>query len=175
MAARAVFLDRDGTLNHPAAPGDYITEPRGLRLFDGAAQAVALLRSLGYLCVVVSNQRGVSLGLMSAQGLRAVDDRLRELAAVDASYYCTHGLAERCACRKPRAGLLVRASAELDIDLSRSWMVGDRQSDCEAGRRVGCRTVLVAPRDGALLAAAHRIATTTPAARSLGPSGALAA
>ena len=157
MTVRAVFLDRDGTLNRPAGPGDYITAPDQLRLLGGAATAVALLRSAGYACVVVSNQRGVSLGLMTAAALRAVDDRLRALAAIDASYYCTHGLHEACACRKPRAGLLIRAAAELDIDLQRSWIVGDRESDCEAGRRVGCRSLLIEPRDGALLAAARSI------------------
>jgi D-glycero-D-manno-heptose 1,7-bisphosphate phosphatase len=108
---------------------------------------------------VASNQRGVALGVMSHQDLRAVDARLRELVRIDHSFYCVHGLEDRCPCRKPRAGLLIRAAAELELDLARSWMVGDRETDREAGRRVGCQTVHVAPEDGALLAAARQITT----------------
>jgi D-glycero-D-manno-heptose 1,7-bisphosphate phosphatase len=157
MIRYAVFLDRDGTLNRPAAPGDYITEPSALELLSGADEAVARLHDAGYLCVVVSNQRGVALRRMTAAQLNAVDERLRELVAVDHSYYCTHGLEDRCACRKPEPGLLIRAGAELKIDLARSWMVGDRETDCEAGRRAGCRTIQVQPHDGALLAAVNSI------------------
>lgn len=157
MSCRAVFLDRDGTLNRPAAPGDYITEPSALRLLDGADQAVARLHDAGYVCVVVSNQRGVSLGRMTGAQLVAVDERLRELVAVDHSYYCIHGLDDRCACRKPEPGLLIRAGVELELDLTSSWMIGDRETDCEAGRRAGCRTIQVQPQDGALLSAVHSI------------------
>lgn len=157
MIHRAVFLDRDGTLNRPAAPGEYIAEPSALRVLGGADEAVARLRDAGYLCVVVSNQRGVALGRMTGAQLAAVDERLRELVAVDHSYYCTHGLDDRCACRKPEPGLLTRAGAELDLDLTRSWMIGDRETDCEAGRRAGCRTIRVEPEDGALLAAVNSI------------------
>jgi D-glycero-D-manno-heptose 1,7-bisphosphate phosphatase len=156
---RAVFLDRDGTINRPALPGEYIKCPQEFALLGGAVEAVALLRRSGYACVVVSNQRGVALRLMSKLELAAVDTRLRELVDIDRSYYCTHGLEDRCACRKPEPGMLVRAAAELELDLARSWMVGDSESDCEAGRRVGCRTVRLQPRDGALLEAARMIAT----------------
>jgi D-glycero-D-manno-heptose 1,7-bisphosphate phosphatase len=153
----AVFLDRDGTLNVPAAPGEYVSDPSDLRLLDGAAEAVALLRRAGYACIVVSNQRGVSLAKMSDAQLAAVDARLLELVEIDRSYYCTHGLDDGCDCRKPRPGLLLRAGAELKLDLSRSWMIGDSDTDCEAGRRAGCRTVKVKPTDGTLLAVATEI------------------
>jgi D-glycero-D-manno-heptose 1,7-bisphosphate phosphatase len=153
----AVFLDRDGTLNVPAAPGEYVSDPHELRLLDGAAEAVALLRRAGYACVIVSNQRGVSLAKMSQAQLDAVDTRLRELVQIDGSYYCTHGLEDGCDCRKPRPGLLLGAAAELALDLSRSWMIGDSETDCEAGRRAGCRTVKVKPADGTLLAVATEI------------------
>lgn len=154
----AVFLDRDGTLNVPAAAGEYVSDPGELRLLDGAAEAVTRLRRAGYVCVVVSNQRGVSLAKMSQAQLDAVDTRLRELVDIDRSYYCTHGLEDGCECRKPHPGLLLRAGAELQLDLSRSWMIGDSDTDCEAGRRAGCRTVKVKPTDGMLLAAATEIA-----------------
>jgi D-glycero-D-manno-heptose 1,7-bisphosphate phosphatase len=156
----AVFLDRDGTLNRPARPGDYISQPAELTLLDGVCDAVSLLRERDYVLVVASNQRGVSLGVMTAEQLQAVDARLHELVELDASYYCTHGHEDRCDCRKPEAGLLTRAAAELELDLKRSWMVGDNDTDIEAGHRAGCQTIKVAPRDGALLEAARRIALT---------------
>jgi D-glycero-D-manno-heptose 1,7-bisphosphate phosphatase len=153
----AVFLDRDGTLNRAAAPGAYVCAAGELELLGGAAAAVELVRRAGYLCVVVSNQRGVALGQMSGDDLIAVDARLRELVMLDGAYYCTHGLENGCGCRKPEPGLLLRAARDLGIDLRASWMVGDSATDVEAGRRAGCRTLRVRPVDGALLAAAQTI------------------
>jgi D-glycero-D-manno-heptose 1,7-bisphosphate phosphatase len=159
---RAVFLDRDGTLNRAARPGEYIRAAYEVELLGGAATAVAHLARAGYLCVVVSNQRGVALGDMTKEDLHAVDARLRDLVAtggaeLNASYYCTHGLDDGCDCRKPEPGLLMRAARELDIELAASWMVGDSATDAEAGARAGCRTLRVRPVDGALLAAAQTI------------------
>jgi D-glycero-D-manno-heptose 1,7-bisphosphate phosphatase len=153
----AAFLDRDGTLNRPAPAGEYIETPEQLVLLPGAAEAVELLHAHGYVCVVVSNQRGVALGRMSAAGLSAVDARLRATVAVDASYYCTHGLPAACPCRKPAPGLLVRAARDHGLDLARSWMVGDSDTDMQAGARAGCRSLRVAPEPGALLHAAQTI------------------
>jgi len=159
---RAVFLDRDGTLNRAALPGEYVQAAYEVELLGGAAAAVAMLARAGYLCVVVSNQRGVALGHMTGEDLHAVDARLRDLVAaggaeLDATYYCTHGLDDGCDCRKPEPGLIMRAARELDIELSASWMVGDSAADAEAGARAGCRTLRVRPVDGALLAAAQTI------------------
>jgi histidinol-phosphate phosphatase family protein len=159
MAAlrRAAFLDRDGTLNRPPAPGRYITTPSDLQLLDGVTDAVQQLRRSGYACVVVSNQRGVALGDMSENDLAAIDSRLRELVDLDGSYYCTHHLNAGCGCRKPEPGMLIRAAAELELDLARSVMIGDSESDLEAGRRVGCIAIKVEPADGALLAAVSEV------------------
>ena len=98
---RAVFLDRDGTLNRAALPGEYVQAAYEVELLGGAAAAVAMLARAGYLCVVVSNQRGVALGHMTGEDLHAVDARLRDLVAaggagLDATYYCTHGLDDGC-------------------------------------------------------------------------------
>ena len=159
---RAVFLDRDGTLNRAALPGEYVQAAYEVELLDGAAAAVALLARAGYLCVVVSNQRGLALGQMTNEDLHAVDVRLRDLVAaggaeLNATYYCTHGLDDGCDCRKPEPGLITRAARELDIELAASWVVGDSATDTEAGVRAGCRTLRVRPVDGALLAAAQTI------------------
>jgi D-glycero-D-manno-heptose 1,7-bisphosphate phosphatase len=157
----AVFLDRDGTVNRPARPGEYVLDPSGVELFAGASEAIALLAEAGFARVVVSNQRCVALGLLDLDGLKAVDGALRarlaaDGASLDASYYCTHDVGA-CTCRKPEPGLLLRAADELALDLDRSWLIGDAESDVEAARRAGCRPIRVEARDGALLDAVRQI------------------
>jgi D-glycero-D-manno-heptose 1,7-bisphosphate phosphatase len=155
---KAVFLDRDGTLNKLAPQGECVRSAGQVDLLRGAAHAVGMLRRSGYLCVIMSNQRGVALGLMTQDELATVDARLRELlGGVDASYYCTHAIGDGCDCRKPEPGLLLRAAAELDIDLGESWMIGDAVTDIDAGVAAGCRTLRVQPVDFSLLDAAHAI------------------
>ncbi|MDP8959538.1 MAG: HAD family hydrolase [Actinomycetota bacterium] len=148
----AVFLDKDGTLveNVP-----YNTDPAGIRLAPGAPEALRLLHGAGRRLVVVSNQSGVARGLFPEGALLGVERRLRELLAdvgvpLGGFYYCPHhpearlvSYRARCRCRKPMPGLLLRAAEELDLDLERSWMVGDILDDVEAGSRSGCRTTLI--------------------------------
>jgi D-glycero-D-manno-heptose 1,7-bisphosphate phosphatase len=150
--ARAVFLDKDGTLveNVP-----YNVDPARIVLAAGAADALRTLASAGYLIVVVSNQSGVARGLFDVSRLADVERALRDLllhegVSLDGFYYCPHlpdgSVAEyaiACECRKPAPGMLLRAADELGIDLDRSWMVGDTLDDVEAGRAAGCRTVFV--------------------------------
>lgn len=150
--ARAVFLDRDGTLIRDR---QYDFRPDALELVPGAGPALRRLRAAGFRLVVVTNQSGVARGYFDEAAVRAVHRRLAALLAVagaplDACYYCPHhpaGPVSRyavdCACRKPRPGLLLGAAADLAIDLARSWMVGDIWDDCRAGAAAGCRTVLV--------------------------------
>jgi D-glycero-D-manno-heptose 1,7-bisphosphate phosphatase len=153
-----VFLDRDGTLNVKPPDGEYVERPEELELLPGAAAAVRMLNRAGLWTGVVTNQRGVALGRMSASDLEAVHERLRRLldleeAHVDAIYACTHGLDE-CECRKPHPGLLLRAQSEHpEIDFARAAIVGDSTSDVQAGRRLGLRTVLIGGADGDLVAA----------------------
>jgi D-glycero-D-manno-heptose 1,7-bisphosphate phosphatase len=146
----AVFLDRDGVLNERPAPHRYVTRPDELRWLPGAAEAVARLCRAGLPILVVSNQRGVARGLVSADTLVVLEAVLqRELARhggrVTAFYYCTHELDDACDCRKPAPGLLVRAAQEHEIALSESVVVGDAESDVEAGRAADCRTIRIAP------------------------------
>jgi histidinol-phosphate phosphatase family protein len=142
---RAVFLDKDGTLvrNVP-----YNVDPERIALAPGAAEGAAALSRRGYRLIVVSNQPGAALGYFTESALAAVERRMRELLAeagaeLDGFYYCPHLPGAGCGCRKPAAGMLVRAAEEKGIDLGRSWMIGDILDDVEAGRRAGCRTVLV--------------------------------
>jgi len=142
----AVFLDRDGTI---ITSVHYLTDPDLVRLIDGAAEAIRALRSAGYAIVVVSNQSAVGRGMLSVERLFEVHEamcrQLAEKAArADGFYFCPAVPAsdDRTAVehpdRKPAPGMLVRASIDLDLDLSRSWMIGDMVSDVLAGRNAGC-------------------------------------
>ncbi len=145
---RWVFLDRDGTLNVKPSPGEYVEHPDALELLPGAGEAVRMLNCAGMWTGVVTNQRGVALGLMSAEDLEAVHERLRFLldldgAYIDAIYACPHGL-DQCTCRKPQPGLVLRAQSEHPtLDLSRAAIVGDSASDMLVGRRLGLMTILI--------------------------------
>jgi D-glycero-D-manno-heptose 1,7-bisphosphate phosphatase len=139
-----VFLDRDGTLIHER---HYLRKPEDLLLLPRAREALSALREHGFLLVVATNQSGIARGLMTENDVRLVHAALAEAlgaaAALHAIYVCPHGPDDRCACRKPSPGLLLQAASELNIDLERSFMVGDKHSDLLAGERVGCRGVLV--------------------------------
>lgn len=148
----AVFIDRDGTLSDEVG---YVNHPRRLRLLPHSAEAIRRLNHARIPVVVVTNQSGVARGYFSEEVLAAVnaamaDQLKREGAHLDALYVCPHHPREGeapfrtdCECRKPKPGLLLRAAGELDLDLRRSWVVGDKPSDILVGHRVGARTVLV--------------------------------
>ena len=152
MTRVAVFLDKDGTLveNVP-----YNADPAKMRLFPGAAEGIRLLGTAGFRLFVVSNQSGVARGHFAEQGLVEVEARLRTLMAeagakLDGFYYCPHypegSVAEYslvCECRKPAPGMILNAGRDHGIDLARSWLIGDILDDVEAGRRAGCRTILI--------------------------------
>jgi histidinol-phosphate phosphatase family protein len=137
---KAVFVDKDGTLveNVP-----YNVDPARIALTPGAADGIAALARHGYRVIVVSNQPGIALGKYERAALGPVIDRLRELVPLDGFYFCPHAPPERCACRKPAPGLLARAAEEHGVSLAESWLIGDILDDIEAGRRAGCRTVLL--------------------------------
>jgi D-glycero-D-manno-heptose 1,7-bisphosphate phosphatase len=149
---RAVFLDKDGTL---IVDVPYNVDPDRMRLTDGAITGLQALHRAGYLLIVVSNQSGVARGLFPEAALRAVEARLRELLdhaglPLAGFYACPHhpdgsvaAYAVACGCRKPAIGLIERAAREHRVDLTQSWMIGDILHDVEAGRRAGCRTILL--------------------------------
>ncbi len=146
--AAAVFLDRDGVLNVKLPEGHYVKTPDELVMLPGAVSALAVLKQLGYLLVVVTNQRGIALGYMDDDDLRRVHGHLRRRlaahgVALDGLYYCPHDDAALCDCRKPQSGMLFRASEELGICLHASYMVGDSAKDVEAGKNAGTKTVRI--------------------------------
>ncbi len=146
----AVFLDRDGTLNVEVVrdgkpyPPDTLA---GFRLHDGAAEACARLKAAGYVLVVATNQPDVGRGKQERAVVEAMHARLRELIpSLDLVQVCCHGGAahgQPCDCRKPAPGMLLDAAARLGLDLTRSWMVGDRWGDIDAGHAAGCRTIFL--------------------------------
>jgi D-glycero-D-manno-heptose 1,7-bisphosphate phosphatase len=146
-ARRAVFLDRDGVLNRAFRDAAGTLRPpsnlAALELVEGAAEACARLREAGFALVVATNQPDVARGTQERSVVEAINEALRRQVELDAVFTCYHDDGDDCACRKPRPGLLLDAAAELGIDLGASFMVGDREQDVEAGRRAGCRTVLV--------------------------------
>jgi D-glycero-D-manno-heptose 1,7-bisphosphate phosphatase len=147
---RTVFLDRDGTINRGAAEGDYIRSPEEVELLPGAAEAIRLLNELPAKVVVVTNQRGIALGLMNEDDLAAVNARLESLLAaegahLDAILHCPHEKGE-CDCRKPGPGMFERAVGEIPgVSLDRAAMIGDAAIDVEAGNRLGLTTIRLGP------------------------------
>jgi D-glycero-D-manno-heptose 1,7-bisphosphate phosphatase len=162
-AQPAVFLDRDGVIIDEV---NYLSGPEQVRLIPGAAEAIARLNQRGIPVVVVTNQSGVARGLFPEEGVAAVHEYLSGLLAaagahVSRYYYCPHhptagrgAYGIDCLCRKPRPGMLLRAAAEMGLDLGRSFLVGDKRSDLEAGARAGARTILVRTGYGQFLAEA---------------------
>lgn len=178
MGRPAVFLDRDGVLNHPVlrpggGPPESPLDASVVRLVGGAAETLARLRAADFALVVVSNQPGAAKGQCTPLALQAVHDRVVDLLSaegieLDGWFYCHHHpegsdplLSGPCSCRKPEPGLLLTAAAKLDLDLAASWMVGDGDADIAAGRRAGCRTVLVEHPD-----TAHRRGSESPDLRA---------
>ena len=140
---RTAFLDRDGTINMKAPEGEYVTSWEGFAFLPGAVEAIALLRERGWRVVVVTNQRGVALGGMSLADVEEIHRRMREAAPLDAVYVCPHER-DSCDCRKPGIGMFLQAQADFpDIRFEECVVIGDAESDMKAGRRLGCRTILV--------------------------------
>lgn len=143
----AVFLDRDGTLN---ADLGYVHRKEDWQWLPGVVETLRRLRAAGYCLVVVSNQSGIARGLFARKDLAALESWVNAQlagrgAAIDAWYHCPHlpEITGPCPCRKPAPGLLLRAAADLGLDLARSWMVGDKMRDVQAGLAAGCRCVLL--------------------------------
>lgn len=145
MANKAVFLDRDGTINR-MLENDYVKTWEEFEFLPGTAEAIRALKAKGYLVIIITNQRGIGKGIMTEEDLGQVHRRMcEELASagayIDDIFYCPHNIEDDCSCRKPKPGLLLQAQAKWDIDLERSFLIGDMDSDIEAGRTVGCATI----------------------------------
>ena len=153
---KAIFLDRDGTINKYVG---FLRSPSEFELLPGVADAVRLINESGYLAIVVTNQPVIARGEVTVSELQVIHDKLETLlghegAYVDGLYYCPHHpdkgfegevkeLKFDCDCRKPKPGLILRAAEDFNIRLEDSWMIGDGKNDVKAGQAAGCRTVLI--------------------------------
>ena len=143
---RAVFLDRDGVLNHAIVKNGKPYPPAtlaDLTIVPDAPMALNALKGAGFLLLVVTNQPDVARGVASRDTVDKIHSVLREKLPLDDIFVCFHDDMDECGCRKPRPGLLNEAAAKYDIDLRTSYLIGDRWRDVEAGARAGCRTVLI--------------------------------
>jgi D-glycero-D-manno-heptose 1,7-bisphosphate phosphatase len=144
--ARAVFLDRDGVINRAVVRDGRPYPPANMVEFDflpGVVEAVSLLREEGFRIIVVTNQPDVAKGIQTFEMVEAMHRHLREVLQVDQIKVCYHIDEDGCDCRKPRPGMLSSACDEWGVDASRSFMVGDRWRDIEAGQAAGCVTVFI--------------------------------
>ncbi len=145
VGGKAAFIDRDGTINKEV---EYLSSPDEFELIPGVIDGMKALAAAGYEIVIVTNQPGIGFGYYSAGDLFRVNAKLLK-AAGDAGvpirkiYFCPHTKLDNCSCRKPSAGMLLRARDELGIDLSQSIIIGDTEADIGAGKAAGCKTVLV--------------------------------
>ena len=153
---KAIFLDRDGTINKYVG---FLRDIDEFELIDGAAEAIRLINESGYLAIVVTNQPVIARGEASFEELDAIHNKMETLlgaegAYLDGIYYCPHHphkgyegevpeLKIDCDCRKPKPGMLLKAAQDFNIDLSQSWMIGDGENDVRAGQNAGCRTALI--------------------------------
>jgi len=148
---RAVFFDRDGTLMDDV---DYCSDPAKVKVISGVPEAIEELKNAGYLAIVISNQSGIGRGLFTEAQYAAVQQELlRQIGArrIDASYFCPDAPGVPSLRRKPAPGMVLEAAAEFEIELAASFLVGDKASDIECGRRAGTRTILVRTGYGAAM------------------------
>lgn len=147
-ARKAILLDRDGVINVKLPQDRYVCSPREFEFVPGAIEALLLLRDMGFLLVVITNQRGIALGRHDEDDLNKVHEYMGEVllkkgVVLDAIYYCPHDSIDQCECRKPAPGMILSACHDLELDLANSYMVGDSPSDIEAGRKAGSMTVKI--------------------------------
>src|SRR5712691_4256104 len=141
--SRAVFVDRDGTIMHDA---DYCSDPKQVQVFDGAPAALRRLKGAGYKIIVITNQSGIGRGFFTEEQYRAVETEvLRQLGdnLIDATYFCPDAPGQPSKCRKPAPGMVFEAARDHDVDLSGSFLIGDKEIDVECAHNAGIRAIRV--------------------------------
>ena len=170
LSRRAVFLDRDGVLNAVVLEDGVPRAPSGvaaLEILPGVVDALRLLQAHGFLRMVVTNQPDVVRGRVTRDAVEAIHRHLLATLPLDAILVCYHDDADACACRKPRPGLLCDAAGAYGVDLARSFLVGDRWRDIEAGHAAGCTTFLVRRSYSGPCRPAHEVRDLSEAARRI--------
>ncbi|MFH0947968.1 MAG: D-glycero-beta-D-manno-heptose 1,7-bisphosphate 7-phosphatase [Elusimicrobiota bacterium] len=142
---RAVFLDRDGTINEDM---HYSADENKLKIFENAASAIKLLNDAGYKVIIITNQSGVARGNFSEKDVKKLNEvilkKLKERhSVIDGVYFCPHHPDENCSCRKPKQGMILKAKNNFNIDIKKSYMIGDMQSDIDFAKNAGVKSVFV--------------------------------
>ena len=142
---KAVFLDRDGTISRDVP---YCSRPEDFELLPMVAEAIGLLNDHGFKVIVVTNQSGVGRGYFTEEILgkihqKMLDELTKGSAFIDAIYYCPHHPDDNCGCRKPKPALILQAARDLNIDLQKSFFIGDSDLDVDAGKMAGCYTIRI--------------------------------
>jgi D-glycero-D-manno-heptose 1,7-bisphosphate phosphatase len=139
---KAAFIDRDGTLIEEV---NFLSDVADLRVFPYTREAIRLLKTAGFLVIVVTNQSGIGRGIYDDAAMHSIHEAMQaELPGmIDAFYFCPHLPCDGCECRKPKLGMIRDAVRDFDIDVAASWMIGDKKIDVETGKNAGARTALV--------------------------------
>lgn len=145
MGHKAVFVDRDGTIN---VDGPYLSDPDKFKMYPGVGKGIKELKDNGFKIIVITNQSGIARGYFTEKDLADIHDKMKKEfekfnVELDGIYYCPHHPDDGCNCRKPKTGLLDKAIKEHDIDVTKSFMVGDKIIDIVAGKKEGLKTVLI--------------------------------
>jgi len=144
---KAIFLDRDGVINKKPPEDNYVKEWSEFIFLPNIAEAIKKLNRR-FLVIIVSNQRGIARGMMSKEDVEIINEKMskeieKKNARIDGIYFCPHDIKDNCDCRKPKPGTLLKAAKDFKINLTESYMIGDSLSDIEAGKRAGCKTILI--------------------------------
>src|SRR5205085_9986099 len=141
--SRAVFVDRDGTIMHDA---DYCSDPKEVQIFEGASAALSRLKKAGFKVIVITNQSGIGRGFFTEKQYRAVEAEVSQQLGgglIDATYFCPDVPGKPSTCRKPEPGMVLQAARDHDVDLPRSFLIGDKEIDAECAHNAGVRAIRV--------------------------------
>ena len=143
---KAIFLDRDGVIN--LEKKDYVKSIKEFQIMDNVPKAIIELKKKGFLVIIITNQSAINRGLLTIKILNEIHNYLQEIlkdnnTSVDDFYFCPHRPEEKCKCRKPNPGMLLKAAQEHDIDMSQSFMIGDSLTDIQAAGKAGCEGILL--------------------------------
>lgn len=161
MKKFAIFLDRDGVINRKPKDHDYVKSWNEFQWLLDAKEAIKLINQSGYLVIVISNQRGVARSLMDSKDVDNINsninqDLIKIGAKIDRFYWCGHNYVDDCNCRKPKPGLIFQAAKDYEINLQKSWVIGDSDDDIAAGKLAGCKTFKIKT-DGSLIEVINKI------------------
>ena len=144
---RAIFVDRDGIINEKPPEHDYVKKWKDFKFLPNIGRAIEELGQK-FLVIIITNQRGIARKIMKLKTLEDIHHKMKaelkkQNAKINRIYFCPHNIEDNCNCRKPKPGLILKAAKDFNINLSKSYVVGDDLTDIEAGKKAGCKTILI--------------------------------